>query len=142
MIFWGTTAHSAGPWIASHMYHRFSYCEFCDQRHVDAHRTLPSSLCGLALPGSWPSSDPDNTREIIKQVKQHKDMGFQAPVVQAWKQHATTWSNKNININFIKVFLLFFGASWVEHGSTKRARKATRAPEESSWNRHGSNKTL
>ena len=29
---------------------------------------------------------------------------------------------------FIKVFLMIVGASWVEHGSTKRARKATRAP--------------
>ena len=59
-------AHSARPWIASHIYHRFSYCEFCDQRHVDAHRTLPSSLCGLALPGGWPSSDHDNTREMVR----------------------------------------------------------------------------
>ena len=104
-------AHSAGPWLASHMYHRFSCYEFCGQRHLDAHRTLPSKLCGLALPGSWPSSDPDNTREIVEQVKQHKDMGFQAPVVQAWKQHATTWSKK------LKTsILLFFADFWSELG--------------------------
>ena len=30
--------------------------------------------------------------------------------------------------NFIKVFLRIVGASWVENGSTKRARKATPAP--------------
>ena len=94
MTLFNRFAHSAGPWLASHMYHRFSCYEFCGQRHLDAHRTLPSKLGGLALPGSWPSSDPDNTREIVEQVKQHKYMGLQAPVVQAWKQHATTWSNK------------------------------------------------
>ena len=64
-------AHSAGPWVASHMYHRFSCYEFCDQRHLDAHRTLPSGLCRLALLGSWPSLVDDNTREIVEQVKQH-----------------------------------------------------------------------
>ena len=33
------------------------------------------------------------------------------------------------HVNFVKVVLLIFGASWVEveNGSTKRARKATRA---------------
>ena len=64
-------AHSAGPWVASRMYHRFSCYEFCDQRHLDAHRTLPSGLCRLALLGSWPSLVDDNTREIVEQVKQH-----------------------------------------------------------------------
>ena len=32
------------------------------------------------------------------------------------------------HVNFIKVVLLIFGEGWVENGSTKRARKATRAP--------------
>ena len=70
-ILFNRFAHSAGPWVASHMYHRFSCYEFCDQRHLDAHRTLPSGLCRLALLGSWPSWVDDSTREIVEQVKQH-----------------------------------------------------------------------
>ena len=31
-------------------------------------------------------------------------------------------------IDFLEVFLMIVGASWVENGSTKRAREATRAP--------------
>ena len=60
------------------MYHRFSCYEFCEQRHLDAHR----NLCRLALPGSWPSLAHDNTREIVEQGKQHSDMGFQASVLK------------------------------------------------------------
>ena len=36
-------------------------------------------------------------------------MGFQAPVVQAWKQHATTWSKKLKTLILLTVFKLFFG---------------------------------
>ena len=41
------------------------------------------------------------------------------------------WSNMEQevkNIDFTRVVLMIFGASWVDNGSKQRARKATRAP--------------
>ena len=35
---------------------------------------------------------------------------------------------QKVKHNNLIIILLIFGASWVENGSTKRARKATRAP--------------
>ena len=35
---------------------------------------------------------------------------------------------KALHIDFMKVFLMSFGASWVDNGSKQRARKATPAP--------------
>ena len=46
---------------------------------------------------------------------------------QAWKQNTATWS-KTFNTLFIHFVLTILGASWVDNGSTKRARKATPAP--------------
>ena len=42
------------------------------------------------------------------------------------------------NIGFTLVLLMIYGASWVDNGSTKRARKGHESSEESSLNRHGS----
>ena len=69
---------------------------------------------------SWvENGSTKRAREATRAPRRALETGMEAK--------CSNMEQKAKTIDFIKGFLMIFGASWVENGSTKRARKATRA---------------
>ena len=70
---------------------------------------------------SWvENGSTKRAREATRAPRRALETGMEAK--------CSNMEQKAKTIDLIVVFLMIFGASWVENGSTKRARKATPAP--------------